>query len=262
MVRQYRHGHAICGAFFHYFQMSRQKKDPKSEVHIQFGNKTYQGWVTVAKKGRSSPAYRLWFEETLSLELKHTFLMSYMRSLETGLSPLKTSDIETSIPFWEFLDIEFDADNRKFHFVAYYRQEPSFPNLFARLIGSPAIARVADEVADKKKDKIYKQDWKERKELEYEIGATNVIYHLIDTNNKLIYIGEAADLVKRLYQKYPTIPKWNYFRYNVLPENLSSFRVTLERMMIRDFAALLENKRDIEAIKLSDYKLANDKIDK
>lgn len=238
------------------------RKDSKSEVNIKFEKKKYKGWVTTAKHGRNSPAYRLWFEDELSLLLKRTFVMSYMRALETGLSRLRVAEIEKQIPFWEFLDIEFDISQRMFIFVAYYTQEPSFPTLFNRLIGSPSIARVDDEVQGKNGYRIHKQDWKPKEELEYEIGATNVIYMLADTETKQLYIGEAKDLVKRLAQKYPSIPRWNFFRYDVLPENLEPLRVPLERMIIRGFASILENKKDVPSILISDYKLANDKIDK
>jgi hypothetical protein len=85
----------------------------------------------------------------------------------------KVNDHE--IPFWEFLDIEFGVTNRRFRFVAYYKQEPSFPHLFHRLIGSPALRRVADEIEGKKEIRIHKQDWTPRSELEFQLGASNVI---------------------------------------------------------------------------------------
>lgn len=144
--------------------------------------------------------------------------MSYMRSLEGALR--EKIDIEQSIPFWEFLDIEFDRERRVFRFVAYYRQEASFPHLFERLIGSPALQKVADEIEGKTDARIYKQDWKARTEIEFELGAQNVIYMLLDTDGKRFYVGEAADLIKRLKQPHASIPNWNYFRYNVLPAAL------------------------------------------
>ena len=84
---------------------------------------------------------------------------------------------------------------------------------------------------------------------------------LIDTKNKLIYIGEASNLVERLRQDHPSIPKWDYFRYNVLPDRISPHRSTFERMIIRDFASLLENKKNVKHKDFADFKLANDKID-
>ncbi|MCB2215107.1 MAG: GIY-YIG nuclease family protein [Desulfobulbaceae bacterium] len=244
------------------FSEVTSKSDPGSEVRIRFSKKNYKGWVTVATKGRKTPAYRLWYEEALSIDLKRAFVMSYMRSLENSLSSGKLADIEERIPFWEFLDIEFDKDSRLFKFVAHYTQEPSFPNLFERLIESPSIHKIDDQVSRKEGIRIYKQDWKPRGELEFELGAANVIYMLADTENKLLYIGEAKDLVKRLAQRYRAIPDWNFFRYDVLPDELEAIRVPLERMIIRAFATLLPSKKQIDSLEISEYLLANDKVDK
>jgi hypothetical protein len=244
------------------FSEVASRKDPRAEATITFGGKNYKSWVTTAKHGRSSPAYRLWFEEDLSLNLKRTFVMSYMRSLETDLSHLSVDEIERTIPFWEFLDIEFNTAKRNFHFVPYFTQEPSFPALFNRLIGSPSVARIDDEMQGAEGYRIYKQDWKPKEQLEYEIGATNVLYMLADTKAKLLYVGEAKDLVRRLSQQYSCIPNWDRFRYDVLPASLESARVPLERMIIRCIASLLENKRSVQPLCISDFKLANDKIDK
>jgi hypothetical protein len=244
-----------------FFQHVTSKKSADSNVAIRYADKQYKGWATVAKQGRSTPAYRLWFEDSLAHELKYTFLMSYMRSLEQSLTANKKNDIEDEIPFWEFLDIEFNQRKKEFIFVAYYTQAASFPNLFERLLSSPVVSKIADELEGKGDARIHKQEWKARQELEYELGAQNVIYTLIDTKNKLLYVGEAQELVRRLSQPYPTIKDWDYFRYNVLPDKLAPYRVVLERMLIRDFASLLKNNKDVNCISISDYSLANDKID-
>jgi hypothetical protein len=38
-------------------------------------------------------------------------------------------------------------------------------------------------------------------------------------------------------------------------------RKTLERMVIRDFASVLQSKGDVQPIKISEFRLANEKID-
>jgi hypothetical protein len=235
------------------------RKDPKACASIQFKDKDYKGWVTATTEGRKSPAFRLWFDQLLSLELKRTFLMSYMRSLEGALQ--ENTDVELKIPFWEFLDIEFDQVHRRFRFVAYYRQQPSFPHLFHRLIGSPSLRRIADEIEGKAEIRIYKQDWTPRSDLEFQLGAVNVIYMLLDTNGRRFYVGEAVDLVKRLLQPHSSIPDWTFFRYDVLPPELAPYRLVLERMLIRDFAAVLKNKRQVPSHEIGDCELANDKVD-
>lgn len=244
------------------FKGCNSKKSKLSGVNIKFNRILYTGWVTEAKEHRKTPAYRLWFDEDLLFQLKYAFIMSFMRDIESRLSPIRTNNIEEEIPFWEFLDIEFDDKTKLFLFTAYYTQSPDFPELFKRLVASPIMAKIDDDTSKKKeKDRIYKQDWKQRSEYETELGAENVIYMLLDTINKLFYIGETKNLIRRFNQGHNEIPKWNYYRYNVLPYPLSRFRVTLERMLIRDFSTIFINNENIETKVLSNYTLVNKKID-
>lgn len=159
------------------------------------------------------------------------------------------------------MDNEYDNDNRTFYFNAYYTQKPNFPELFKRLIGSPKLHKIDDELDNKGLFRIYKQDWKKREELDSELEIENVLYFLIDTKKKLLYIGEASRLVKRLKQQHRGIENWDYYRYDVLPDQLSKHRVQFEKMLIRDFAALLDNSKGLGKFNISDFILANDKID-
>ena len=119
---------------------------------------------------------------------------------------------------------------------AHYTQEPVFPELFKRLTYSPSLKRIDDELVGKKEFRIHKQDGRPREDFEAEIGAENIIYMLIDTAKKLIYIGEADNLVRRCSAGHPSIKDWDYYRYDVLPPMTKKQRVALERMFIRGFA--------------------------
>lgn len=244
------------------FESVTSKKDPNSKVSIKFKKQVYIGYVTIAKEGRKTPAYRLWFDDDLQYQIKQVFLMSYMRNIEQRLGAVKTLDIEEEIPFWEFLDIEFDFDNKVFIFTDHYTYKPEFPLLFENLVGSPSIKRIDDEIQGKTGIRIYHQDWKPREMLDTELEVDNVLYSLIDTFNKLIYIGEGEKLVKRIKQTHHSIKSWDYYKYIVLPKELSEHRLMFERMMIRDYAMILENKNSIGTFAISEYRLANDKIDK
>ena len=46
-----------------------------------------------------------------------------------------------------------------------------------------------------------------------------------------------------------------------LPPELTPYRVALERMLIRDFAAVLKNKRQVPSQEIGDCELANEKVD-
>ena len=240
-----------------------RKSEKRSEVKIEFNKKIYKANVTCTyPKKRASKVYRLWFSDNLLDEIKLTFNMSYMRDLESALRKDMTN-IEKEIPFWEFLDIEFIKNQKKFVFTAHYKQESFFPKLFNRLSGSPAIKSIEDEIFKKGGFRIYKQDWKKVDEIETEIGATNVIYYLINKKNKEIYIGEAQNLIKRLRQHFKGNTNWEFYRYDKLPDSVNSnVRMNIERMIIRSFASLMKNKAEIDNFDISTYYLKNSKIDK
>jgi hypothetical protein len=128
-------------------------------------------------RGQGAVGYKLWFEDALRYALADVFLMTNVRYLEGRLAKAEghAGDVEQEIPFWEFLDIEFDAKIKTFNLRAYYLQKPTFPFLFRRMSDAPPLKRVLDELAGKLSPRIHKQDWKPRAEFETEIGATNVI---------------------------------------------------------------------------------------
>jgi hypothetical protein len=74
-------------------------------------------------------------------------------------------------------------------------------------------------------------------------------------------LAQESRQVSRLLQPHSSIPNWNFFRYDVLPAELAPYRVALERMLIRDFAAVLKNKRQVPSQEIADCELANDKVD-
>jgi hypothetical protein len=245
------------------FSSCTSRNSQNSQVGVEFKGKPFKGWITIAKEGRKTPAYRLWYEPKLSYELKDIFVMSFVRDIEDRLrksNGSETRSIEDEIPFWEFLDIEYQRESKQFYFQAYYTQKPVFSELFKHFIESPVLHKIDDELNEKPPFRIHKTQWKPRKALEFELGANNVLYYLIDTKGKFLYVGEASKLVERLSQEHSSIPNWDFFRYNVLPDELFEHRIALERMVIRDLASILPNTL-IEGIKISDYRFVNDKID-
>jgi hypothetical protein len=71
--------------------------------------------------------------------------------------------------------VSSSTEHRLFRSAAYYSVRPAFPHLFKRLIGSPAMNRIDDELRRKDELRIHKQGWKPRSELEFELGTKNLI---------------------------------------------------------------------------------------
>lgn len=235
---------------------SNSKKEDSTKVEIIFEKLTYSGNITKTESKKRTHR-RLFFEDELGNRLKHTFLKSYVKSIERKISKNK-SDLNVD---WEFIDIEFDSKSNIFFFTAHYKTTVEFPNLFKQLVDSHILADIESRL-DNHKTSIFKSDWKERYQLDKEIDAKNVIYNLIDVENHKFYIGESNSLLKRLSVERPEIPNWTHYRFDVLPPSFGRIdRLAIERLIIRMFATVLESTHG-KGIKISNvFTLANKKID-
>lgn len=248
------------------FGENTSKKEPKAQVQILFEKQTFVAWVAYAKYQSKDTKYKLFFSKAFIEKLKDVFIMSFMRSLEGRLR--KTSKVhykntvEEDIPFWEFLDIEFDSTNKIFICKAHYFQKPIFPELFRQFVKSHLLKEIENDLLHKGIFKFVKEDWKARSTFKMQLERRNIIYYLIDTHNRLLYIGESEN-TKRIIQVRNEIPNWDFFRVDCLPEWLTrEQRLELERLVIRSFATVLNNSQNISTIPISNYTLVNKKIDR
>lgn len=236
----------------------------KGLVVLNYGGINYEGSVYQIKSKSRKEQFRLTFEKALSNKLKKVFSMSYMRFLEEKLRKQKGEEgnIEEEIPFWEFLDLEFDSENKTFYLKAHYKQKPQFTHLFSEIVSSHILDDINDTIDNKDEFRISKQDWKLKSDLKDELEAKNVLYNLIDVDNKEVYIGETESLQNRLGTDRTEIPGWTHYRFDSLPNDLTKKqRVAIERLMIRTFASFLKNNKNIPSFEISDFKLTNKKID-
>lgn len=238
------------------------RSDPRARVDCSFRGGIYPADIVPYREGRQ---FRLFLDDALRAALADAFLMTQMRDLDRKLAPQgspNTSGHAQQAAFWEFLDLEYDASARSLRLTAHYVQQPTFPNLFKRLAGSPAMKRIDDELAGRDKVRIHKQSWRPRSEYAAEIGARNVIYMLADVDHGLFYVGEAVDLIARFRRGHAPIPEWTHYRYDLLPESLTSLRVTLERMIICDVDAILGGWTSEMPARPGGFRLVNSKIDR
>jgi hypothetical protein len=192
--------------------------------------------------------------------------MSYMRFIEDRLrkkNPIYTDvKIEEEIPFWEFLDLEFDSENKKMFLTAHYVQKPIYLELFKEIVNSHILGDIENKLNVKEGLRIAKHDWKGKNKLSSQIDVKNVIYNLIDLENKEIYIGEAESLNRRLKGNRSEIPNWEFYRFDSLPNDLTkNQRLAIERLIIRTFASFFANTKGVHSMNISDFKLTNKKID-
>jgi hypothetical protein len=247
---------------------SNSKKDELTKIEILFEKVTYNGNLCFQNTKTRKNTFRLHYPQDLADRLKEVFLMSYMRDKELRLGKYDEDEnnrvsIEDVIPFQEFLDIEYSPKNKTFIFTAHYIQKPTFPSLFKEIMNTTVLKSIDSSIDGKEKTSIIKSNWHDRSNLSKIPPQTNVIYTLIDINNKELYIGEAKELISRIGKDRTEIPNYTHFRYDVLPAVLEPYRLELERMIIRSFASLLSNSKiKKETFEISDFTLKNSKIDK
>jgi hypothetical protein len=78
--------------------------------------------VTTAPRYGSPDTTRLHFGSNVKKWLTSSFNKTFLRNEEKEKNNLNGPTIERLIPFWEFIDIEWDADEEVFHFRAWYTQ--------------------------------------------------------------------------------------------------------------------------------------------
>ena len=245
------------------FKGNTDRNSDLAKTTISFNEKTYSGAVTeLPTSKRSNPQYRLWFkDEDLREELKLKYTMSYMRHVEESIRAKdkknneRINTLEEEIPFFEFLDIEYDKAKNIFLFTSHYIQKTIFPELFKSLVSSPKVKEIDNYINKNDVNKIltFNDDWRDIESFQIEIGATNVIYFLINKKKRQFYIGEATNLISRFSSgKYNK--NWDYYRYEKLPKNLENYRVIIEESYIRSFSKLLN--QDVP-FKFSNFKLIN-----
>lgn len=241
------------------------KSDNASKITVVFKGKRSNGSICFTKS-KSRSLCRFHFEPELADQLKSVYVMSYMRSIEDRLRQIKKEykgqNIEEEIPFWEFLDLEFDSKTKTMYLNAHYVQKPLYLELFKEIVNSHVLFNIENTINNKEEFSIVKSEWKCKDDLDSQIDAKNVIYNLIDMDNKQIYIGEAESLLTRLRGKRTEIPNWTHYRFDSLPNGLSKQqRVAIERMLIRVFASFFENSKISKSMEVSAFKLMNKKID-
>ena len=105
----------------------RSKKNSESETSILIthkgGKKTkHVAHVTTLPRPGLGPVMRLHFGNDVKEWLSKSFSKTFHRNEERKNYGLNGPTIERLIPFWEFIDIEWDVEEETFHFRAWYTQ--------------------------------------------------------------------------------------------------------------------------------------------
>jgi hypothetical protein len=103
-------------------------------------------------------------------------------------------------------------------------------------------------------------DWFRAKDFRKHANAVNVIYYLANIKKKLLYIGKANVLGRRVKPgkvHQGMSADWDIFKYDIVKPEFSKLLERIEDHSIRSCAAILSNKKKYPSLKIGDYTLVN-----
>ena len=93
----------------------------KGGVHLNGGKPTsHWGSVTTNERGNRPPTMRLFWDQEVLDWLKEVYSLTHQRLQIRRKLDWNGPTAEKKMPFWEFIDIEYDDEECTFHFTAHF----------------------------------------------------------------------------------------------------------------------------------------------
>ena len=196
-------------------------------------------------------------------KLRKTFIQSYvvLKSQKElfELSNKEAKHFRTNLPGGQQEVLIFEiVDSYKIKCEVFIKVDNEWNTLFERL----AEENVFGWLFNKNKSYLINRStqWINADDFKKHASAVNVIYYLANTKRRLLYIGKAEILGKRVKpgRNHQNMPgDWDKFRYDILESEYSKILDKVEDHTIRAFASILENTKSFSSLNTGNYKLVN-----
>jgi len=260
-------GLTIPNKFCNDFQAgSPVKLGTSREINIIWDKKRYSAKLCHVNRKKANPVFQLRWDSNKDLlkKIRKTFIQSYV--ILKSQKELFDRDKEDRKHFRTDLNsgqqevlILKPKNSEEIEVKVFIKIENEWNTLFQRLADENVFGWIFD-----KKDKQYliqrSTNWIKVKEFAKHSNVLNVIYYLANTKDRLLYIGKAENLGKRVKpgKKHQNMPgNWNLFKYDIIRPEFSNILERIEDHTIRSFASILKNSKGYPSLDLSNYKLVN-----
>ena len=235
------------------------------KIIVKWDKKEYPAKLSRVNRRGATPVLQLRYDSSWDLKKKiwKTFIQSYVvlksqkELFDINKEGRKHFRTKLEGGQQEVLEVE-PISIDEFRFKVFIKINNEWNNLFERLAEENVFGWLFDK--DKKYLISKSTKWIKAEEFSTHQHATNVIYYLAHTEKKLIYIGKAENLGKRVkpgkqHQKMPG--DWDRFKFDVIKPEYSNILDKIEDHTIRAFASILRNEKNYETLEVSNYKLVN-----
>jgi len=225
-------------------------------------------WAYLAKINhgvtRGHDYYQIRYDHNPELlkRLRKTFIQSYVilksqKELFDSIEEKKQFRSKLTGGQQEVLIVQ-PIDYKTVSFKVFIKIENEWNTLFQRLADENVFGWLFD------KDKQYlisrSTNWIKRKDFDKHKNATFVIYYLVHSEKRLIYIGKANNLGKRVKpgRRHQEMPgDWDLFKYDIVKPEYSNLLERIEDHTIRSFASFFRNDQNYPSTDTSPYRLVN-----
>jgi len=241
------------------------KPGSSREIEIIWDKKKYVVKLRHVKRKEYPPVHQIRWDNNKDLlkKLRKTFIQSYviLKSQKElfDISKKEGKHFRTQLSGGqqEVLILQ-PLGSGKIKFEVFIKIDNGWTALFERLADENVFGWLFDK--DKKYLVSRSTNWIKIKKFKEHANATNVIYYLANTKKKLLYIGKAEVLGKRVKpgkQHQNMSGDWNLFKYDIIKSEYANILERIEDHTIRSFASILKNSKNYPTLELSSYRLMN-----
>jgi len=238
------------------------KAGTSRKIQLIWDNKKYDVKLCHVKRTNYPSVYQMrWDNNTEFLnKLRKTFIQSYIilksqKELfdvkKEGSKHFRTKEHQEAMLF-------YPIDSKTIKAEVFIKIENEWNTLFRRLTEENVFGWLFSK--DKKYLISRSTNWMKVKEFKKHINAINVIYYLANTKKKLLYIGKANTLGKRVKSgrdHQNMSGDWDLFKYDIIKPEFSNILERIEDHTIRTIASILRNSKKYPSLGLEGYKLVN-----
>lgn len=235
------------------------------DIKIKYQNKSYKAKLYHVNRKNHTNVFQLrWdIDKDFLKVLRREYINSYVilksqkELYENTKSDLKKFRSHMEAGNQEVMSLR-SISKSEIEIEPFIQIKTEWNTLFERL----ADANVFGWIFEKDKKYLISRStgWYSYKDLPKHSEQVNVIYYLVNTNKKLLYIGKAEIFGNRVkygrdHQGMPG--DWDMFRYDIIRPEFSNILERIEDHTIRSFASVLKNTKSFPSLELSSYKLVN-----
>jgi hypothetical protein len=238
------------------------------EIYLVWDKKKYVGKICHVNRRTASPVYQIRWDTSRDFlyKLRKSFIQSYV-ILKSQKELFDNNNVEekyfrTNLEGGQQEVIMFTPNSKgELEIGVFIKIENEWNALFERLVDENVFGWIFD-----KSDKEYliqkSTSWIKVKDFSTHKNAVNVIYYLANTKKKLLYIGKADDLSKRVRpgRKHQEMQgDWDIFKYDVIRPEFANLLERIEDHTIRTVASVLRNSKGYSSLDITAYTIVNAK---